>query len=183
MLARASVLLPVGMCVCVCVHSLFWPCSGPEADGEGVQAGERHPGGEGERGAADPAPGRLQQGERREQRGAHQGWQRLMMATYTYTHTSKYQTTQHTSAHTHTHTHTQAHAQTQTHDSPTNKNHTDITHGRHAVPTHTTHTSKHTSVPITSAPTATRIRSALNTGPGVRVPMETVSKRLCEATR
>src|SRR4029434_2531864 len=78
-------------CVCVCV------CQ----DELGVQAGERHPGGEGERGAADPAPGRLQQGERREQRGAHQGWQRLMMVTYTHTHTNYIDNT-HTHAHTHT---------------------------------------------------------------------------------
>lgn len=36
---------------------------GPKASGESFQASERHPGGEGERELAEPAAGRLQQGE------------------------------------------------------------------------------------------------------------------------
>lgn len=55
------------------LHRLFC-VAGPEASGEGVQAGQRHPGGEGERDPADPAPAGLRQrGCRPEQRRAGTG--------------------------------------------------------------------------------------------------------------
>lgn len=52
-----------------------WGASaGPEADGEGDEEGERHPGSEGERGPADSAPAGLRQRRHQpEQRRAHTG--------------------------------------------------------------------------------------------------------------
>lgn len=48
--------------------------SGPEANREGDQEGERHPGSEGERGSADPAPAGLRQHRHQsEQRRARSG--------------------------------------------------------------------------------------------------------------